>query len=63
MYVCVCHAVTDHQIRDLVDQGATSLSQVQCRVPVAGCCGRCEDSAREVIDQHLATRRPQKAAA
>lgn len=54
MYICVCHAVTDSQIRDLVDQGATSLSQVQCKVPVAGCCGRCEPTAREVIDEHLA---------
>jgi bacterioferritin-associated ferredoxin len=23
------------------------------RLPVASCCGRCEDSAREVIESHI----------
>ncbi len=55
MYVCVCHAVTDREIREEVDRGACSLFDVQCRLPVGSCCGRCEDTAREVIDEHCRT--------
>jgi bacterioferritin-associated ferredoxin len=53
MYVCVCCAVTDHQIRDAVSGGAASLSDVQCIFPVGMCCGRCEDVARNVVDESL----------
>jgi bacterioferritin-associated ferredoxin len=53
MYVCVCCAVTDRQIRDAVSRGAASLSDVQSVVPVGMCCGRCEDVARTVVDESL----------
>jgi bacterioferritin-associated ferredoxin len=53
MYVCVCHAISDRQIREIVDRGAQSLNEVQAFLPVAGCCGRCEDSARQVIESHV----------
>lgn len=62
MYVCVCCAVTDHQIRDAVSGGAASLSDVQCIVPVGMCCGRCEDVARNVVDESLRERTCAKAA-
>ena len=53
MYICVCHAISDRQIREVVDRGAESLCEVQAYLPVASCCGRCEDSAREVIESHV----------
>ena len=53
MYVCLCCAVTDRQIRDAVSGGASSLSDVQSVVPVGMCCGRCEDVARTVVDESL----------
>lgn len=61
MYVCVCHAVTDRDIRAEVERGACSLFDVQCRLPVASCCGRCEETARQVIDEQVAcaSRQPQ----
>jgi bacterioferritin-associated ferredoxin len=62
MYVCVCHAVTDRDIREEVERGASSLFDVQCHLPVGSCCGRCEDTARQVIDEQVASaprRRPQ----
>jgi bacterioferritin-associated ferredoxin len=62
MYICVCHAISDRQIREAVDRGAGSLCEVQAYLPVAGCCGRCEDSARQVIEAHVeSTTRPQAA--
>jgi bacterioferritin-associated ferredoxin len=53
MYICLCHAISDRQIREVVDRGAGSLPEVQAYLPVASCCGRCEDSAREVIETHI----------
>ncbi len=67
MYVCVCHAVTDKDIRKAVDRGACSLYDVQNELPVASCCGRCEETARGVVDDYLSSRgcaaAPSKAAA
>ncbi len=55
MYVCVCHGITDRQIARVVEQGARTLGEVQMQLPVGGCCGRCEDSAREVIRESQRT--------
>jgi len=55
MYICLCHGITDRQIRRAVEQGACSLGEVQMQLPVGGCCGRCEPAARELI-QELSTR-------
>jgi bacterioferritin-associated ferredoxin len=49
MYVCVCLGITERQIQGVVAQGARTLGDVQMTLPVGGCCGRCEDCAREVI--------------
>ena len=49
MYVCLCRGVTDRQIRRAVDQGACSLAQVQCKLSVADCCGRCVPMTRQII--------------
>jgi bacterioferritin-associated ferredoxin len=53
MYVCVCHAVTDKDIRKAVDRGACSLFDVQNELPVGSCCGRCEETAKSVVDEYL----------
>jgi bacterioferritin-associated ferredoxin len=62
MYVCVCHAVTDRDIRQAVDGGACSLPDVQSTLPVGGCCGRCQETAQQVVDQYLQARRHDRAA-
>lgn len=52
MYICLCHGITDRQIRHAVEQGCSSLGEVQMQLPVGGCCGRCEPAARELIREH-----------
>lgn len=49
MYICICHQITDREIRRAVEQGANTLGKVQLQLPVGGCCGRCIDSARALI--------------
>ncbi len=62
MYVCVCHAVTDRQIREVVDRGARSLFEVQCHLPVGGCCGTCQGTAEKVVEEHVRCQVRSKAA-
>lgn len=51
MYVCVCNQVTDSQIREAREEGAYSLACLKDKLNVAACCGRCEDSALEVLHE------------
>jgi bacterioferritin-associated ferredoxin len=57
MYVCVCSAVTDRQIHEAVDHGAASLCDVQSRLPVGMCCGRCQVTAQAVVDDYVRSSR------
>jgi bacterioferritin-associated ferredoxin len=62
MYVCMCRAITDRQIRDTVRRGASNLDEVQQLLPVANCCGACEETARELIHIEVQTSRCEAAA-
>ncbi len=54
MYICLCRAVTDHQIRASVENGADSFRDVRDELDIGTCCGRCVPDARELIDDTLA---------
>lgn len=56
MYICLCKAVTDHDIESAVIAGADSMDQVQNTLAVGTGCGRCASAAQMVIDQTLAIR-------
>ncbi|MDP6969221.1 MAG: (2Fe-2S)-binding protein [Gammaproteobacteria bacterium] len=49
MYVCVCKKVTDKQIRQARDMGASSVACLKKMLDVATCCGRCHDCAEQVL--------------
>jgi bacterioferritin-associated ferredoxin len=51
MYVCVCHAVTDHEIRQCAELGARTFDELRDCLGVATCCGKCEHTAREVFSE------------
>lgn len=53
MYVCLCKAVTDTQIRDAVANGATKFGQVRKELSLAAQCGKCGILAREVFNDSL----------
>ena len=50
MYVCLCNAVTDRQIRQAFADGRDSFPELQDALGVATCCGSCEDCARDLLD-------------
>jgi bacterioferritin-associated ferredoxin len=50
MYVCVCHGVTDTDIRRLVrTEGACTLRELSQQLGVATQCGKCGRCAKQVL--------------
>jgi bacterioferritin-associated ferredoxin len=53
MYICLCNAVTDHDIRREAADGVRSFSDLQARTGCSDCCGCCEQEARATFDTAL----------
>ena len=49
MYVCLCKAVTERQIREAVAQGAHSLKDLKHALGVASECGKCAAEAKRCL--------------
>lgn len=49
MYICLCNAVTDHDIRREAADGVRSFSELQARTGCSDCCGCCEQVARVTL--------------
>jgi len=49
MYICVCNAITERQVRACVAAGATTLGDLQFELGVASCCGCCAQTAQEYL--------------
>ena len=50
MYICVCNAVTDTEIRRCARQGASTLNALREQLGVATCCGKCVPYARQILN-------------
>lgn len=37
MFVCICNAITDHDIKETIAAGATTMSDLQAQLGVATC--------------------------
>lgn len=53
MYICLCKAITDSQIRKAVGEGACSMRELRQRLGVASQCGRCSQCAQSLLRQTL----------
>ena len=49
MYVCVCNAVTDRQIRRAFAEGARTLKELKTELGVAARCGTCKERAVDIL--------------
>ena len=52
MYVCICRQITDHQIRDVCRDGASSLTELRDRLGVASDCGKCGKLAKNIVKEY-----------
>ncbi|CAA9892529.1 Bacterioferritin-associated ferredoxin [Candidatus Methylobacter favarea] len=50
MYVCVCKAVTDTQIKNAIDKGACTRRQLFQCLGVGGDCGKCNKYVKELLN-------------
>ncbi len=48
MIICICRGVSDRQVRQAVDDGASCLRQLEARC-IGDRCGMCVDSLRDLI--------------
>ena len=56
MYVCLCHAVTEHEIREAADAGHASIEALGDCLGVATGCGQCACMAGEILEEHIEVR-------
>ena len=54
MYVCICKAVTDREIRSAVLDGARTVRDLRNQLGCTGQCGKCKQQVREIRDETLA---------
>ena len=52
MYVCVCHGVTDHQIRRAAEEGVREVHELTMRTGAGSNCGSCLPLAAQLLDEH-----------
>ncbi len=53
MYICICNAVTDSDIRTAVNNGVHNLKQLGKLTGCSRTCGCCKDLAVEALKQAL----------
>ncbi len=56
MYVCICKAITDKQIRKAAGAGVDNLYELRAHLGVASGCGSCADQAQSILDEAHQTR-------
>ena len=57
MYVCICNAITDKQIRQAAASGVRDLWGLQKELGVASNCGSCKEAASAIIRETKAAQR------
>ncbi|MCP9269939.1 bacterioferritin-associated ferredoxin [Xenorhabdus sp. XENO-1] len=55
MYICLCNAISDKTIRNIVrQQHVRSIRELRNFVPVGSDCGKCIRQAREIMNEEIA---------
>jgi bacterioferritin-associated ferredoxin len=50
MWVCVCHAVTDHEVKTAIAGGAGTVDAVTKACRAGGDCGSCHGMIEQLIE-------------
>jgi bacterioferritin-associated ferredoxin len=51
MYVCICNAITDKQIRQAAESGVEDFWELQRTLGVAAGCGSCKEMASAILSE------------
>lgn len=49
--VCLCHGITDKQVRDSIDRGNTGVLKIVRDTGAGSCCGACVEVILEMIGE------------
>jgi bacterioferritin-associated ferredoxin len=49
LYICICNAITERQVRDCASSGARSVDQLASELGVGSGCGRCLECATDLL--------------
>ena len=52
MFVCICNAVKESQIKTAIEQGHDSLEALQAELDVATCCGGCQPMIEGYLEEY-----------
>ncbi len=63
MYVCLCNGYRDSELRAVAREGIAIAGDAYAALGNGPCCGRCLDTAQEVIDSEHRYMRSLRAAA
>jgi bacterioferritin-associated ferredoxin len=53
MFVCICHAVSDAEVKAAIDAGATSVAAVTRACKAGGDCGQCHEQIAGLIGERV----------
>ena len=51
MYICICNAITERDVRECVRKGCCSMNDLSVELGVGTGCGRCRPAAKEILDE------------
>lgn len=51
MYICICHAVTDCQIKEFAQKNGRNWRKLTAELKVGTKCGSCAKRAKQIHDQ------------
>lgn len=51
MYICICNAVTESDIQDAIENGATRLIELRDRLNLGKGCSQCMQEARVCLNR------------
>jgi bacterioferritin-associated ferredoxin len=49
LYICICSAVTERQVKECASSGACSVDELAFQLGVGAGCGRCRDCAANLL--------------
>jgi len=51
MYICLCQAVTEVEIKNVIEEGSSTLNQIQKKCQAGRDCGSCIGKIRKIISR------------
>ena len=60
MIICLCHGVSDRQVREEARHGANSLDAIERCCGAGGDCGHCRADVRKILREARTARREEK---